>query len=280
MMENHSKLLLVGITSITILLIISGLYFVYLNKGGNVQLEIELGDGKSVKIDLQENNKATIQVILETLFEDNKSKRLTNTLLKEYYNLYELDSKLVNAIRDVDPTTEFSKKLRKLLSNMEGPFNREHHMYYNVNSVNVLLGLQKNGENHEVSTKLRMMARDSKPPIFLYETISVHVSLSKRVGNGFASACNGSNYIGRNVILANSDTGGIIQVFVKNTFPCLSQKSNQLRLTNSDASNLYGTTREKQSFEDADMTVAKPGMKFDIVIPFASPIITLQELGT
>ena len=279
-MENHSKLLLAGITSITILLIISGLYFVYLNKGGSVQLEIDLGDGKSVKIDLQENNKASIEVILETLFEDYKSKKLTKILLKEYYNLHELDAKLVDAIRDVDPTSRFSKRLRKLLSNMEGPFNREHHTYYNVNSANVLIGLQKNGKNHEVSTKLRMLARSSKPPIFPIEAISVQVSISKRSGYGIASACNGSDYIGRNVILTNSGYGGIIQVFVKNSFPCPLQTSNQLRLTDSDVSNLYGTTKGKQSFEDTYMTVAKPGMKFDIVIPSAPSLITLQELGT
>jgi hypothetical protein len=265
MTESRLKLLLGVMTSITIMLTIIGFYFVFLQGGSSAQLEVELGEGKSIKIDLHESNKATIDVVLNTLFADEKSAKLTRTILKEYHHLHELDSQLVDSIRNVNPRSAFSSSLRRLLSNQEGPFQREFHSYYDVRTTDVIAGLKQNGKEHEVSSQLRLMARDSVPPIFSSESLSVQVSfpVATQIREGFAATCNGSDLIGRNVVLRNPGNGAMIQVFVRNTFPC-EGAGNRVQLTPSDANNLFGD-RPRKEYETADMTVAQPGMKFDIV---------------
>ena len=264
MQESHSKLLLTGLIGVIVLLIVGAFYYVYITKGGAAQLEIDLGNGKAVKIDLKESNKASIDIVLQTLFKDQKSTRMAKTLLKEYYDLYELDSKLVNVIRDEDPNTDFSKKLRKLLSNSEGPFDRNSHNYYDINSFVIIDALKANGKDHHVSKELRLMARDNEPPIFSYETIPVNVSFTEdsKILKGFAAVCNVSKYIGRNIVLRNPSNGAMIQVFARNTFTCGSS-GHRIQLTTHDASNLFDD-RVRGSSKIAEMTVAQPGMKFDI----------------
>ncbi|MGI9278780.1 MAG: hypothetical protein ACR2PX_04010 [Endozoicomonas sp.] len=252
--------------SLTLLFIITGFYFVFIKTQGAAQLEVMLGEGKSVKIKLNETNKTSIDSILETLFAEEKSRRLTTTILKEYYAFHKLDSELINSIRQEHPMSDFSIELRSLLKNMEGPMSRKYHSFYNTASLNVIDGLKKNGKDHKVSSELRKLAHMNDPYIFPNDSLPVRVSFpeSTRIQSGFAAACNGSEYIGRNVVLRNPGNGAMIQVYVRNTFPCSPEEGHRIQLTSENADNLF-PDRVRQSYELANMTVAEPGMKFDII---------------
>ena len=265
MSDPQAKVIISIVAIFGVLLTIVGLYYVFVEKEGSAQLEIVLGEGNSVRIDLQESNKAPINEVLKTLFSNDESARMTRALLKEFHSLHELDSRLVDAIRNENPDTEFSQKIRKLLDGLEGPFSRNKHQYYNVSSTDVLDGLKNNGKEHRVTKKLRLMARDNEPPIFINESIPVKVSFPAQanISEGFAAVCNGKNYIGRNIVLRNSGNGAMIQVFARNTFTC-NHNENRIQLMHKDADNLFGD-RVRNTFENAEMTIAQPGMKFDIV---------------
>lgn len=205
-----------------VLAIVSVFFNLMKSHNGDGSLTIKAGDNE-FNMDFS-GNKLELTELLNKLSQDSHQWNDTKAILRESYGLYEIDDGyLVDRLRKEYGSTLTAVALRELLSDLKGPFQREYHDYYDITQREIVTAINSLDYDHTVAKELRRL-RDRKAGIFEERGVEVEVSFLTQdgVSDGQAVLCNGSQYQGLDLLLANpSDLQRIVSVFARNTSPCI-----------------------------------------------------------
>jgi hypothetical protein len=204
-----------------VLVIIVGVFSLLLYKSDKPgSLKLQLGDSQ-LEINL-EGDSLSIKSMLDHLFKDETTKRESGALLKEFGSFYQpSDPSLVTVLEQQDVQSEVAIRLRSLLYNLKGPFERSAHTFYDVQDVHIVDAIERLGFDHAVSKELRELLVYRKGP---FEEQAKEILLSVPQGNGIpegrAASCTGSEFYRREIRIFNLQRTNSISAYVSGSFPC------------------------------------------------------------
>lgn len=209
--------LIYGVVIVIIVAIFSILLF-KANKPGSLKLQV---GNNQLEMTL-EGDTLSIKKILDKLLKDKESARESGALLREFGHFYQpTDPGLVDEIEQQGVESEVSKRLRALLYNLSGPFERSSHTFYNVQDVEMVDAIEKLGFDHPVSKELRALLIYRKGP---FEERAKEILLSVPSGDsipkGRAAACKGNEFYRREIRVFNAQRTRSVTVYVSGSFPC------------------------------------------------------------
>ncbi|CAB5133400.1 hypothetical protein D3OALGB2SA_3776 [Olavius algarvensis associated proteobacterium Delta 3] len=195
------------------------------------------------------DNKLNFSELISLLLNNKAYRRDTLAILRDSYGLYQKDSDLlVDHIRRESGESSFSQRLREVLVDLRGPFERQFHHYYDITQNEVVDAINSLDYKHEVARRLREL-RDSAAGIFEQRGVDVDVALysSDKILDGNAAVCEGSKYRGRDLLLLNPyDQTKTISVFARNSFKCIKLSNGAglekplIQINHNDARRLFG----------------------------------------
>jgi hypothetical protein len=246
------------IYGVTIIAIIGVFSFLLYKSDKPGSLRFQIGDNE-LEISL-EGDTLTIKNMLDHLFKDETTKRESSALLKEFGSFYQpSDPGLVEVIEQQDIESEVAKKLRHLLYDLKGPFERSTHTFYDVEDVHIVDAIEKLGFDHAVAKELRELLIYKKGP-FEEQTIEIIISApsENRIAAGRAASCNGSKFYKREIRIFNLQRTNSISAYVSESFPCLESDKEEkseigklIQISSADMKNLMG---------DSPLGENKPGI--------------------
>jgi len=185
--------------------------------GGQGSLTLQHGD-RTLTFDLQGDGNT--RALIERLFEDKEDRATTLSILRELYDVHEIDHHMINRIREEDPNSDFSQRLREMLGSLQGPFAREAHNFRDITDLATVDELVDLPTDDPVAGRLRRYARDQKG-IFNPPAIPVKFSVSANVGGDKAAVCFNAEYRNLYVQLWNPKNGDTqVILFAGNSFQC------------------------------------------------------------
>ncbi|WP_444934463.1 hypothetical protein [Microbulbifer sp. JTAC008] len=231
--------------SIIALIVLSFCFLLYKSES-NGSLRVKIGNNE-LELQIDDNNQSvSIRALLDKLFQNEEASRESKALLKEFGNFYlPTDPELIGEIEKQPVKSQVSRRLRELLYGLKGPFDRQAHSYYDVESLQVIDAISGLEFNHPVSKGLREMLIYRRGP---FEERSKEVLLSVPAGNsipsGRAASCRGNDFFRREIRIFNTQRTNSISVFVSGSFPCTADTSNDIhrliQLSYADMKKLLG----------------------------------------
>lgn len=244
--KSISHHLIYALTIIVIIVIFSFLLY-RSDKPGSFKLQV--GDNQ-LEMAL-EGDTLSIKKMLNHLFKDDEAKRESRALLKEFGSFYlPSDPGLVEVIEKQDAESEVAKKLRSLLYNLKGPFERSTHTFYDVQDVDLVDAIEKLGFDHPVSKELRELLIYRKGPFKEQaEEIILSVPSGNRIQTGRAASCKGNKFYRREIRIFNLQRTNSVSAYVSGSFPCpendrevRSDINKLIQISYADMKNLIGTS--------------------------------------
>jgi hypothetical protein len=183
-------------------------------------LKIQIGDSE-LDISL-EGDSLSVRNMLDVLFKDDETRRESSALLKEFGGYYEpADPAIIEVIAQQDVQSEVSVRLRNMLNNLRGPFDRSLHTFYDIQDTEIVDAIETLGYDHPVSDQLRELLAFRKGP---FEEKAKEVFLSVPAGNnipiGRAASCANNEFYRKEIIIYNKLKTNSIFVYVSSRFPC------------------------------------------------------------
>ncbi|CAB5135794.1 hypothetical protein D3OALGA1CA_3527 [Olavius algarvensis associated proteobacterium Delta 3] len=98
------------------------------------------------------DNKLNFSELISLLLNNKAYRRDTLAILRDSYGLYQKDSDLlVDHIRRESGESSFSQRLREVLVDLRGPFERQFHHYYDITQNEVVDAINSLDYKHEVA---------------------------------------------------------------------------------------------------------------------------------
>lgn len=219
-MANDNTMKIHIVYGIFILLIVGIFSYVVLvgNKSGS--LKVIIGDTE-VDINLA-GDSLSVRSMLDTLFKDDDTKRESTALLKEFGGYYEpADPAIVEVIAQQDVQSEVSVRLRNMLDNLRGPFDRSLHTFYDIQDADIVDAIETLGYEHAVSYQLRELLAYRRGP---FEEKAKEVLLSVPEGDnipsGRAASCTSNEFYRKEIRIYNKLKTNSVSVYVSSRFLC------------------------------------------------------------
>lgn len=233
--------------------------------GGQGSLTLKHGD-RTLTFDLQSDSNT--RALIERLFEDDADRAITLSILRELYDVHEIDSDLVNRIREEHPDSAFSKRMREMLASFQGPFARDAHGFRNIRDLATVEEIIKLPQDDPVADRLRRYARDQRG-IFNPPAVPVRISVSENVSTEKAAVCFNAEYRNLYIQLWNPKNQEVqVILFAGNSFQCDGRRVQD---------NIIQISKEKWRELFNDTPFVRPEAAFLFIVPHGFMPIT--EVG-
>jgi hypothetical protein len=251
------------VIAIAVLAIVGMFVYVLQRNRQDGLLEVSFGEAKvNMKFT---GSSIELRKIFEETYKDASKKKEAMAILEAFFQIYERDNvKLIASYRDEDGNTEISKSIRKLLFELQGPFQRKYHTYYDITQPSVVDAINDLGYEHEVPRELRRLSHDATG-IFEKKSIEVEIRVDAHhiIEDGNAVVCEGSGLHSRYLLLITPDYHLPKQVFASRSNICINTHNNKpsIEISHSDANKLFGDQMPANS-KRAIMYIAPVGYQF------------------
>ena len=251
------------VVAVAVLAIVGMFVFILHKHRQDGLLEVSFGEAKvNMKFT---GSTIELRKIFEETYKDELKKKEAMAILEAFFQIYERDNiKLIASYRDEDGDSNISGALRKLLFELQGPFQRKYHTYYNITQASVVDALNDLGYEHKVSQELRKLSHDATG-VFEKKSIDVEIRIdsSNIIEDGQAIVCEGSGLHSRYLLIMTLDSHSPKQIFASKSNICADIHNNvpSIKISHSDADQLFGdqTLANRQR---AIMYIAPVGYQF------------------
>ncbi len=256
-------------------------FFIYFKVGScNKFGSIAIGEGENrIKIDLSRQCEMSYDDLFGQFLGDPTKKLHVLAILKEYGIFSKDDPDLIDEYRNIDTRSPVAIEMQKLLENMEGPFIRSEHSYYDINdSVSLIEGLKSLSPQDPSSRMIRNFCFLNSS--FCHdEGIEVRVTVAKpkSVPQGNAAVCRDwTGYFGHHLSLHSKHTNNLKRFHAYNFFRCKEPQTGRLQqndalplvqISPEDARDLFGEAIFHKGFMTATLDRAPIGNEIGIVKP-------------
>jgi hypothetical protein len=185
--------------------------------GGQGGFTLKHGD-RTMTFNLQSDS--STRALIARLFENEADRAITVSILRELYDVHEVDVHLVNRLREEDPDSEISKRLRGMLGSFQGPFAQDVHGFRDIYDLATVEEIINMPVDDPVADRLRRYARDQRG-IFNPPAVPVRISVSSNVGTEKAAVCFNAEYRNLYIQLWNPKNQEVqVVLFAGNSFQC------------------------------------------------------------
>lgn len=255
------------LVSIVFLSLIFSMYFIvsgYSKRDGFIVVRTE---NSEIKVEFSDGG-IRLSEIVDKIMSDPADRSAALGILRMKYNLYDVYSQdLISFIRSLDPESSAAFDIREVLQDMDGPFSRTYHNYYDIYDISTAKKIVSLSPDDEISKILRDAA-DRDFGVFEQKLIEAKISVvsSDLISYGFAAVCHNSPLRGKDLVLNNpDDINRITSVFTRNSFPCRDNDNGKntspplIQVNHQTAVELFGEVQINQ-VEDVLLWRAKTGM--------------------
>lgn len=248
-----------------------------LGTGGSGKFTLKHGKSELV-VDLAKGEISTDTLINKYLFADKDRETTTLALLRVRGIYSKTEPALMNQFRDLNATDPVAIAMRKLLKNLEGPFARKAHSYYDISSLSLVDGLDAAGAETTVARKIRDYCFNNKS-FCRQDGVKVRVTLAKSgtIQRGNAAVCRDwEGYFSNHLSLLSNNLHTLKRLFARNYFRCEDPaagryaKTDELplvQLNRDDARELFGNVIFQKGFMTATLNRSQTGTSIEEVAP-------------
>lgn len=157
-------------------------------------IKINVGEN-SIEMGFEKDG-LNLRQILDELFADEERRRETLALLREFNDIYKVsDKRLIDRLSREPGESSLSGNFRRLLFDLQGPFRRNFHKYYDVEQVSVVEAIAKLDYDHEVARRIRELRNESKGPFEeRIKPVRIGVSNDGAIASGYAAVCRDGDF--------------------------------------------------------------------------------------
>lgn len=210
-------------------------------------IKINVGEN-SIQMGFEQDG-LTLREILDELFKDEKKRRETYALLREFNDIYELnDEQLIDRISREPGDTPLADNFRRLLFDLQGPFGRNFHKYYDVEQASVVEAIAGLDYDHKVAKLIRELRNESKGPFEeRIKPVRIGIMEDGRIATGYAAVCRNGDFYREQIYLFEPNYEKIITVNAFEPRVCPKTDSTPadanpplVRISRADAKRLFG----------------------------------------
>ena len=180
---------------IAICAILGGIvYFIINDSNGIANFKVKIGSSE-VAFNVNKDKSIDVKDFLKTIFAEG-SRKDTTVLIGAKYGLYALDDPvLITKIQELPGDDITSVRLRELLVNLQGPFKREFHTFYDVNGVGLGDAIAKLDYHDRLSRQLRHLLKRLKGPFnFPERPVRFLIKSNSSLDDNIAAVCPQSDF--------------------------------------------------------------------------------------
>jgi hypothetical protein len=138
-------------------------YFTIHDSDGIANFKVKIGSSE-VAFNVNKDNSIDVKDLLSRIFSE-ESRKDTTILIGAKYGLRAIDDPaLITKIKELPGNDITSIRLRELLTNLQGPFKRKFHSFYDIQSMELGDAIAQLNYNDRLSQKIRRLLRRSQGP--------------------------------------------------------------------------------------------------------------------
>jgi hypothetical protein len=211
------------------------------------KLKINVGKN-SIEMGFEKEGLRLTEILVE-LFKDPDQQRETYALLREFNELYELrGTHLIQTISAEPADSDLSINIRDLLFSLQGPFARNYHKFYDVETESVVEAIAGLDYDHKVAKLIRELRAESKGPFEeRIKPVRIGILEDDMIATGYAAVCRDGEYFREQIYLfeANYEKIIIVNAFEPRLCPKVVDARVDadpplVRISRADAKRLFG----------------------------------------